>query len=317
MKKLFFLFGWATALFAVDPSPRVILVVIDGVRHEESVDQSIMPGLQAMKKKGLSFEQFEISNSEGISLPAYADIFAGKRQKEITSNDLSPVELHSYSPTIFEEVTRQNKLKEEEVAIVPSWKKLCPLALSGNAEKSKMILDCSKAAPEKYEDSRADVETFASLKKILSEKTPKLVFAHFVDADEEAHAQSKKKKDKQDKGPYLDALKKSDEYVQSIEKLIDENPFYRNKTYLLVTTDHGRDTQWTDHGKCCLCENFKKSFLIIKGPGITAQNISTLRDHRDLAPTIAKIFGAKMHASQGKDLLTNPSRTQASLPPKH
>ena len=70
-----------------EAGPKVVLVAIDGVRPLELRDEAIFPELMRLKEQGLFLPGMQISNPAGISLPAYADIFAGRRQERIVSND--------------------------------------------------------------------------------------------------------------------------------------------------------------------------------------------------------------------------------------
>jgi len=79
----------------------------------------------------------------------------------------------------------------------------------------------------------------------LKTKRPKAFFISYGDTDEFAHHGDYKY--------YLDAAHQFDEWVGNIWSWIQSDPDYKNKTTLLITTDHGRGdaikSQWTSHGK--------------------------------------------------------------------
>ncbi|MGZ3688597.1 MAG: hypothetical protein ACXVBW_09870, partial [Bdellovibrionota bacterium] len=131
-------FAHAAAAYAVSPvEPKVIFVVIDGIRDLElqgkaKDDQgkpvaasALFPSLLALKSKGVFFPEMHISNPAGISLPAYSDLFAGRRQEKIVSNSPPKEDLHSHYPTIFQAVHAGLKLAEDAVAVIASWKPIC------------------------------------------------------------------------------------------------------------------------------------------------------------------------------------------------
>jgi hypothetical protein len=79
----------------------------------------------------------------------------------------------------------------------------------------------------------------------LKARKPKAFFISYGDTDEFAHHGDYKF--------YLDAAHQFDEWVGEIWAWIQSDPDYRDKTTLLITTDHGRGdavkSQWTSHGK--------------------------------------------------------------------
>lgn len=51
---------------------------------------------------------------------------------------------------------------------------------------------------------------------------------------------------------YLDAAHKADRFLAETWERFQRDPHYKDKTALLITTDHGRGStrvDWTDHGK--------------------------------------------------------------------
>ena len=111
---------------------------------------------------------------------------------------------------------------------------------------------------------------------------------------------------------YHNALRQDDYLVGRIWALLQEHPFYRNNTYLLVTTDHGRDSipepgQWANHGRCVAehtrtrpCSGCSGIFALALGPGLPARTVKSSYKHTDLAPTIAAILGVRMPEGSGR-----------------
>lgn len=66
----------------------------------------LFPVLQRLRKRGLWMPNVNISNPAGVSLPAYADIFAGRRQERILSNH-PPVEDYRSHYPMMQEARRQ------------------------------------------------------------------------------------------------------------------------------------------------------------------------------------------------------------------
>ena len=108
----------------------VVLILIDGVRQQEwggrAVDDAgkpvrgseLFPVLQQLRKRGLWMPNVNISNPAGLSLPAYADIFAGRRQERILSNHPPVEDYRSHYPTLMQEARRQLGLGFDGVSLI-------------------------------------------------------------------------------------------------------------------------------------------------------------------------------------------------------
>ncbi len=323
----------ASSAFA-SKGPKVVLIVIDGVRNLEidgkAKDDSgktvaadaIFPNLMELRRKGVFFPEMHVDNPVGISLPAYADIFAGRRQEKITSNEPGPSDFHSHFPTIFQAVRHwlgDGKRGNEVAAIHSSWEPLCRIAVTPDGGgDNDFHQDCGwqkrrELKPEVYKDSRVDMDTFVRLAAELPKRHPRFAFVHFGDADEEAHLHNgilAARKVHYGIFNYHKALREADYYVGRIWKLLQEDAYYKDNTYLIVTTDHGRDNyadplQWSTHGDCVahgkpLCSGCKHIFAIAVGPGLKARTVSKSYGHVDLAPTVARLLGVPFPSASGE-----------------
>ncbi len=89
-----------------------------------------------------------------------------------------------------------------------------------------------------------DVFTHYQAFHYLTTKKPKVLYISYGETDEFAHHGDYKF--------YLDAAHQFDKWVGEIWNWVQSNPDYKNKTTLLITTDHGRGDikkdEWTSHG---------------------------------------------------------------------
>ncbi|MFO0656543.1 MAG: hypothetical protein U0787_15870 [Polyangia bacterium] len=135
--------GRAAAPPPAAPAPsgkNVVLVLIDGIRQQEwggrAVDDAgrpvkmadMFPVLLQLRKRGLWLPNVAISNPAGVSLPAYSDIFAGRRQEKILSNYPPAEDFHSHYPTLMQEARKQLRLGFDGVSLIASWGPLCTIA---------------------------------------------------------------------------------------------------------------------------------------------------------------------------------------------
>lgn len=89
-----------------------------------------------------------------------------------------------------------------------------------------------------------DVFTHYQAFHYLTTKKPKVLYISYGETDEFAHHGDYKF--------YLDAAHQFDKWIGEIWSWVQLDPDYKNKTTLLITTDHGRGDikkeEWTSHG---------------------------------------------------------------------
>lgn len=350
----------------------VVLILVDGIRQQEwggrAVDDAgrpvrfseLFPVLGQLRKRGLWLPNVSISNPAGVSLPAYADIFAGRRQEKILTNHPPVEDFRSHYPTLMQQAVRPLKKGFDGVALVASWSPLCAIAAvppllaeddffrsCGFKNNVMNVMNGAQAPsapvpvpvpvptqvqgqgsalppgpgpffkPEVYANSRTDVDTFLEFAREVPKRHPRLVVIHLGDADEEAHLHARvQRKTGQHYGifHYHLALRQDDYLLGRIFDTLQADPFYRDNTYLLITTDHGRDTaedpaQWASHGRCIAekirtkpCSGCAGVFALAVGPGIPARTARGTYKHTDLAPTVAKLLGIGFPTATGKPI---------------
>lgn len=362
--------GVACSRAAVPPPPaelpagrNVVLVLIDGIRQQEwggrAVDDAgkpvrmseMFPVLLQLRKRGLWMPNVAISNPAGVSLPAYADIFAGRRQEKILSNYPPVEDFRSHYPTLMQEARKQLRLGFDGVGLITSWGPLCTIAFTPPMlPEDDFYRSCSFKSnvpapteppiffkPEVYTHSRTDIDTLMDVLREVPKRHPRLLVIHLGDADEEAHLHQRvQRKVGQHYGifHYHQALRQDDYLLGRIWDALQGDPFYRDNTYLFVTTDHGRDTaedpaQWASHGRCIAekirtkpCSGCSGVFALAVGPGIPVKTARGTYLHTDIAPTIAKLLGVSFPSATGKPIREivdpasrAPQRVPTTTPP--
>jgi bisphosphoglycerate-independent phosphoglycerate mutase (AlkP superfamily) len=133
-----------------------------------------------------------------------------------------------------------------------------------------------------------DEITFTSAFKHLKDEKPKLLLLAFDATDEFAH--------KAKYFEYLKAANTIDNYIKEIWKYCQKDPQYRNKTSIIITTDHGRGDvkkkQWTSHGFGI--RGSHAIWLAAIGPDIMAKHELKMKHQihqNQIAATVAKLFG--------------------------
>jgi hypothetical protein len=196
-----------------------------------------------------------LTNNHWFSYPGYSEILVGRAHDDvINSND--PV--RNRFPTVLEGVQRQLNLPRESVATFASWGVFNQIvehregATTVNAgpeeplpadEASRTLALIEREAVPGWSNMRFDIFTFRFAMMHLARHRPRVVYLALGETDDWAHD-----------GRYdrvLDAYARSDRYLEQLWTWLQQDPDYRGRTHLILTTDHGRGrtpADWRDHG---------------------------------------------------------------------
>lgn len=135
--------------------------------------------------------------------------------------------------------------------------------------------------------TRNDMLSFVTAKEYIRNKHPKVVYIGFGETDEYAHGGNY--------DGYLQSAHLFDEYLAQLWYFVNQDPFYKNNTSFIITTDHGRGERtknWVRHGLFTTGSN--STWLMTIGPGFEArgelQNKAEIFNAQ-LAQTIAQLLG--------------------------
>ncbi|MGA0560360.1 alkaline phosphatase family protein [Larkinella sp. VNQ87] len=203
----------------------------------------------------LKDSKVNVSNPYWFSYPGYNEILAGYADERINSNDKK----NNPNTTVLEFLNQQPGLKGK-VAVFSSWNvieaavneersgiyansALEPIA-PVRSETDSLLNHMMKNIESDFAGVRPDFLTYYAALNYLKRQQPRALFISFDETDDLAHA-----------GRYADHLR----MLQTLDRLmgdlwttLQQLPQYRNKTSLLITTDHGRGhtpkARWKDHG---------------------------------------------------------------------
>lgn len=246
------------------------------------------------------------ANPYWFSYPGYSELFTGYADPKINSNDY-PNNPHT---TILEFLNKNGKFKNkvaafcawgafdrilnEERSGFPVVSAFDPIGGENPAEKeilfNKMLADSFK--PWGLGEC-LDVFTHYAAMEHLKTKRPKVLYIAYGETDEWAHAAEYKS--------YLDAAHQVDEWIRDIWNFVQNDPFYKNKTALLITVDHGRGDKnknlWVEHGSSVAGANETWFALLgtgVSGKGEIKQDMQVYQEQ--LAQTMAALLGLKFSA---------------------
>jgi hypothetical protein len=255
--------------------------------------------LYGNKRKG---NVMRLTNPYLFSYPGYNELLVGFNDDSVKSNDkiLNP------NLNVLEFMNKQPGF-EKKVATFASWDVFnwilnnernhftinsggFPLDDSLLTVKQKWMNSFISHIP--YPDYgtgvRWDVFTNEYAFEYLKLNKPRFLYIAFDETDEFAHAKQY--------GNYLSTINQLDGYISDIWKWVQSNDMYRDKTTLVITTDHGRgdyiDGRWGSHGTSEPEAKFVWSAII--GPDTPALGEVTYTDTvttNQIAATITHLLG--------------------------
>ena len=142
-------------------------------------------------------------------------------------------------------------------------------------------------AVNNLQSTRNDMLTFVVAKEYIQTRHPKVVFIGFGETDEFAHSGHYDE--------YLQTAHLFDEYLAQLWYLVNKDPFYKNNTSFVITTDHGRGKKsgtWVRHGM--FTAGSSNTWLMTLGPGFESKGEVKIKGEifsEQLAQTIAGLLG--------------------------
>ncbi|SIQ29827.1 alkaline phosphatase family protein [Maribacter ulvicola] len=245
-----------------------------------------------------------LTNTMLFSYPGYNEILSGKADDaNIDSNDKN----YNENVTVLE-VANKSETFKDRVAAFASWD-VFPFIINDkrsgvpvNAgymdavgvlnEKEKFLNEIQRQAPIVWESVRLDVFTHHFAKEYIKKNHPKLVYVSYGETDDFAH-------DGQFDF-YMKSLLNTDAFIADLWNYVQNDDFYKDNTYFIITTDHGRgegvqeDSKWTGHGSNV--KGAEHTWIAILGPNIEASGEASEGQlfTDQIAPTVAKILNLKI-----------------------
>jgi len=275
---------------------KVVLLTIDGVRWEEVffgtdsrlykkhslTPEELLPNIyHYFVEKGSSYGRESpvvVSGENHISLPGYLEMMRGYPTMDCVTNLCEP----EVKPTLVDNF--------EKVAVFSSWDTVRKsingypnhfVVNSGRNHRSQGFHNMKMKDDQDFDcyvghfDYRPDEFTMKSTFDYLSKEVPNFLWVSLGDTDEHAHSNNYE--------GYLFALKRFDFFVGEIIREYDDD------TIFIITTDHGRSLDWTQHG---YDPQSSRVWLMIHGNGIPHSGhvkLAGARTLSDITPTVLQL----------------------------
>jgi phosphopentomutase/2,3-bisphosphoglycerate-independent phosphoglycerate mutase family metalloenzyme len=263
----------------------------------------------------------DVTNWYKISYPGYNEMLTGFADPFFIPN----IPINNRNTTVLEYLNTTENYAGKIVAFT-SWN-IFPYIF--NEKRSKLPLNSGYSKVEENGDSvnkiinevqsnvvhkkntRYDMLTYLSAKEYIGEHHPKIVFLGLGETDEFAH------EGRYDL--YLQQASNVDRMIAELWYFVQTDPFYKNNTTFIITTDHGRGSNpssWFTHG--IFTKGSGNTWLAVMGPDIKALGEMKNEEQtyqKQLAPTIAMLAGEKfmpIHAS-GKKIILPIALTRSNI----
>ncbi len=280
----------------------VIIVVVDGPRYTETWGEpgrQFIPHRSAMLEQGVLCSQF-FNKGVTSTNPGHTAICTGVYQNINNGGTEYPT-----NPSIFQHWLKTFKRPNSEAWLIATKDKLDVLSDCTDPAwqgRYRPMRDCGvNGLGTGY---REDSTTFKNVKAKLSSNHVRLALINFKQPDAAGHAN--------DSSAYLQGILDTDNYIYQIWQFLQNDEFYKDRTTLIVTNDHGRHTAghldgFISHGDNC--DGCKHIEFFALGPDLK-QNYTCSKEYEqiDIASTVAEIMGFSMPASNGrvmKDIFRN------------
>ena len=195
-----------------------------------------------------------VTNPWWFSYPGYNEMLTGVADPAVDSND----KRWNNNVTVLEWLNRQRGF-EKQVRAYSSWEVFSYIV---NTQRSGVVVNDAFASvtdsPTEREQwlnrlqsqlakpwpwVRHDAITHNYAMEALRSRKTRVLYVGYGEADDFGHEGKY--------GQYLEAIRRFDGFLQEIWDTLQADAFYRDRTVLLITTDHGRGEtpleNWVDH----------------------------------------------------------------------
>ena len=195
----------------------------------------------------------EVSNNKWFSYPGYNEILTGRADPNIDSNE----KIWNPNVTFLEALNELEAFHDRVLAfgswdvfpyIINSQRSGVPVnagfATASNVAtaESQFLNELSAEAPKLWSTVRVDFLTNGYAMDALRSQNPRVIYIAYGETDDFAHDGNYDR--------YIDAAHRTDLMLSKLWHWVQSTPSYRDRTTLIITTDHGRGStpdSWKDH----------------------------------------------------------------------
>jgi len=240
--------------------------------------------------------KMNVKNFYKISYPGYNEIFTGHTDAFSSPN----LPINNPHTNVLEYLDHSSEYRGK-VAVFTSWN-VFPFIL--NQERSGLPVNSGYAKMNESGDATAgvidsvqstmlqcktrhDQLTWICAREYITLHHPSVLYLGFGETDEMAHAGRY--------DLYLQQANDIDRMIADLWYLVQTDPYYKDSTTFLITTDHGRGwkpNKWTTHG--FWAEGSGDIWMAVLGPAIEPEGELRNKEQvyqKQLSATIASLLG--------------------------
>jgi len=271
----------------------------------EASREVLMPFLwRTVAKEGQLFgdpsqnAKAHILNPHKFSYPGYSELICGVVDEAITTNNKFPnpsinvLEFLNSLPAYKGSVATFSGWDVHEYIVNKqrsgifcevAWQ---PITVATSERRRQELQTMLEHMPNPWETFSFDALTFARAKEYLAVKKPRVLYVAFGETDEWAHSRRY--------DVYLQMMQRNDAMVRELWQWLQQDPKYKGKTSLVLTTDHGRGRtprDWTDHN--AKVDGAEEIWMAVLGPDTEALGVrkNVTATQAMIASTIAALLG--------------------------
>ncbi len=266
--------------------PKIVIVVIDGIRASEGFADSTKANIPFMwntlRPQGTLCTNFK-NTGFTATVTGHSSMVTGVYQNLVNNGTQLPD-----NPSLFEYYRKHTGAPDTDAVAITGKFKLNVIVNSNHPDYG--------TAYAGYTDHDHSND-FAILDRVswwMENHQSRFIFASFPNTDSSGHSGNFSN--------YVTDLAVADSLVNCLWSNIQADSAYADNTYMFITTDHGRHDDahggFVNHGDNCPgCENI---FMLALGPDIRqGGTVSNFFTQRDICDTAAHLLGVPVPYSTG------------------
>lgn len=247
----------------------------------------------------------EVTNRYRFSYPGYNEILTGWADERVTSND----KIDNPNVTVLEFINEQAGFRRR-VAAFGSWE-VFPFIINesrsgipvnagfreaGGEEltwREEFLNELQRQIPSPWRTVRLDAFTHHYAMEYARKHHPRLIYIAYGETDDFAHDRRY--------DAYLHAAQRADGFINDWWRWAQSDPRYRDKTTIIITTDHGRGDGrlWYDHGeKIVGADHIWLAAIGPDTPPLGEITVPSQLYQNQIAKTVATLLGVEYHSQQ-------------------
>ncbi|WP_435009207.1 alkaline phosphatase family protein [Tundrisphaera lichenicola] len=248
-----------------------------------------------------------LTNGKKFSYPGYSEMFCGFGDDRIDSNAKRPNPNRSVLEFLDERPAYRDRVaafcswdvfpfifrtSENRLKVHAGWSPIVDGTPTDRQRAANLMIE---HLPRYWPDCTYDAIIMEAAREHLIRHKPRVLYIGLGETDEWAHGRRY--------DLYLRSAHQADRFLAGLWQTIQEMPEYRDRTALILTTDHGRGgtgKDWTDHG--AKVEGAEHIWIALMGKGIPPLGVreGVESTQSQVASTIAQLIGEDFVAASPK-----------------